>query len=262
MIPLNDPDIRRRTRPYVIYALVAVNVLIALYQLTLNGLDQAVFTYRYGVIPNELTSGQAFLNLRLPGSPLQDIATPFPTWATMFSSMFMHGGLMHLGGNMLFLWVFGDNVEDRFGHFKFLLFYLATGVAAVWAQVFVDPSSQIPMVGASGAIAGVLGAYLLQFPKSRVDTLIMVGLIMHVRLPALVLIGGWVVMQAFSGLGSLGVSSAGSGVAYFAHLGGFVAGLAATALYLAIARLSTGPGRRRLGPSQQRYWRGEPIDYD
>jgi membrane associated rhomboid family serine protease len=152
--------------------------------------------------------------------------------------------------------VFGDNIEDRYGHLKFLIFYLGAGVVAVWAQVWVDPSSQIPMVGASGAIAGVLGAYLLLFPRSKVDTLLTIGLIMHVRLPAMVLIGAWAVMQAFNGLGSLGISSAGSGVAYFAHIGGFVAGAIASLAYVGLTRPT---GAR---PRSQKYWRDEPLDYD
>ena len=189
MIPLNDPDLPRRTTPYVVYALLAANLLVFLYQLALDDLAEFIFTYRFGVIPAELTTGEEFGMARV-GRALVDLTSPIPTWATMFSSMFVHGGFMHIAGNMLFLWVFGDNVEDRFGHAKFLVFYLLAGVAAVWAQVLVDPGSEVPMVGASGAIAGVLGAYLLLFPFSRIHTLIILGFIFHVRLPALVLIGG------------------------------------------------------------------------
>ena len=262
MIPLNDPDIHRQTTPYVTYGFIALNVLIAAYQLTLTGLDEFVFTYRYGAIPFELT-GLGELGLERigvgTGIATVDLTTPVPTWATMFTSMFLHGGLLHLGGNMLFLWVFGDNVEDRFGHVRFLSFYLLAGVAAVWAQVLVSTDSVIPMVGASGAIAGVLGSYVLLFPHSRVHTLVVVGFIFHLRLRAIVLIGAWTAMQVFNGVGSLGVSSAGSGVAYFAHLGGFALGIAVTLLYLLVSR-----GRRGGPPSgrggEERYWRGRPLD--
>ena len=156
--------------------------------------------------------------------------------------MFLHGGFLHLAGNMLFLWVFGDNVEDRLGHVLFLLFYAATGAAAVWAQVVVDPASVVPMIGASGAIAGVLGGYLLFFPFSRVNTLFFVGLVFHARISAIWLIGGWGLLQLFSGVGSLGASG---GVAYFAHLGGLVAGVAAVALYKLFRREPLIRRRRR-----------------
>lgn len=257
MIPLNDPDVRRQRTPYVTYTLVTLNVVIWLYQaLVLSDLNEWVFTLRLGVIPAELTQG---LNLgleRLPtaeGSQLVDLSSPVPTWATMFTSMFLHGGFLHLAGNMVFLWVFGDNVEDRLGHVLFAVFYAATGAAAVWAQVAVDPESTVPMIGASGAIAGVLGGYLLFFPYSRVNTLFFMGIIFHARIAAIWLIGGWGLLQAFSGVGSLGASSAGSGVAYFAHLGGLAAGLAAIALYK-MAHGEPVIQRRRRPPAQ--FFRG------
>ncbi|MEK9659668.1 MAG: rhomboid family intramembrane serine protease [Chloroflexota bacterium] len=248
MFPVNDPDLHRSTRPWVIYALVAVNVLVFLYQLALSQLDGVLFTYHFGLVPAELVSGAGpgIERFRLAdGSVVSaDLASTLPSWATVFTSMFVHGGVAHVLGNMVFLWVFGDNVEDRFGHQRFLLFYLAAGIAAAAAQVAVDPASQVPMVGASGAIAGVLGAYLLLFPYSRVDTLVIVGLIFHLRIRAVWLIGGWAALQTISGLGSLGVSSAGSGVAYFAHLGGFVLGAGGVVVW----RLAHG----------QRPWQGRP----
>ena len=230
MIPLSDPDLQHyRDRPFVTTTFVVLNVLVFFYMVGLAEIDRIVFTYRYGVIPGELTSGEELgrgILVSGAGQVFVDLTSKVPTWATMFTSMFLHGGWMHLGGNMLFLWVFGDNVEHRFGHMRFLAFYLATGTAAVWAQVLFDPSSQIPMVGASGAIAGVLGAYILLFPYSRVNTLLLLGwFIMIRRIRAVFLLGFWILLQSFSGIGSIGATT-GGGVAYFAHLGGFAAGLA------------------------------------
>ena len=225
MIPLHDPDMRLHTKPYVIYALVAINVLVYVLQYSLSELDGRAFVLRFGLIPHALTSGITFETLSIGGLVL-DITTPVPTWMTVFTSMFLHGGFMHAAGNMLFLWVFGDNVENRLGRTRFIAFYLGAGVAAALAQVYVDTDSQIPMIGASGAVAGVLGAYLVLYPRSRINTLLMLGwFIMMRRIPALWLIGFWSALQIFGGLGSL-ASPGGGGVAYFAHLGGLAAGLA------------------------------------
>ncbi len=259
MLPLNDPDIHRRTTPYVTMGLLAVNALVFLYQLTLNDLDQLIFTYRFGTVPAELT-GKLELGLEGIGRGIVvDLASPIPTWATMFTSMFMHGGFLHLAGNMAFLWVFGDNIEDRFGHVRYLLFYLAAGVGAVWAQVMIDTDSVTPMVGASGAIAGILGAYLLLYPRNRISTLVLMGFIFVIRVPTAVLLGFWVLLQAFSGLGSLAApSSAGSGVAYFAHLGGFAVGAATSGALLLLQRASQQfrPSR----PPRFPPWPGEPPE--
>jgi membrane associated rhomboid family serine protease len=142
---------------------------------------------------------------------------------TIFTSMFMHGGLFHIAGNMLYLWIFGNNVEDTLGHGRYLIFYLACGVAAAMAQTAVGPGSPIPMVGASGAVSGVLGAYLLLFPHAHVTTLIILGFFFRlVQIPAVIVLGFWIVLQVLNGLGSFGASG---GVAFFAHIGGFVAGL-------------------------------------
>ena len=229
MIPLHDPDMRLHTKPYVIYVLVAINVLVYAYAFFLTEIEGLVFVWRFGVIPFELTGGAAFESLRVgtaQGVQVVDIASPVPTWMTVFTSMFLHGGFMHVAGNMLFLWVFGDNVENRLGRTRFIAFYLGAGVAAALAQVFVDTDSRIPMIGASGAVAGVLGAYLVLYPRSRINTLLMLGwFIMVRRIPALWLIGFWSALQIFGGLGSL-ASPGGGGVAYFAHLGGLAAGLA------------------------------------
>ena len=217
MIPLHDPDMRLHTKPYVIYVLVALNVLVFLYMLPLGELKET-FIYRFGLIPNELTGG---------GRPrLVDIASPVHPWITVFTSMFLHGGFLHAAGNLLFLWVFGDNVENRLGRTRFIAFYLGAGVAAALAQVAVDTDSQVPMIGASGAVAGVLGAYLVLYPRSRIHTLLLFGwFIFHRRIRAVYLIGFWGALQIFGGLGSL-ASPEGGGVAYFAHLGGLAAGVA------------------------------------
>ena len=241
MIPLSDPDLHRRSSPYVTIALIAINVAVFLYELSLNSVQTEVFFYRWGLIPAELTSGDEFTRL-FAGRAVLDITSPLPAWGTVFTAMFIHGGFMHIAGNMLFLWVFGDNIEDRMGHVQFLIFYLACGVAATWTQVAFNMGGEVPNIGASGAIAGVLGAYLLLYPQSRINTLVMFVFITVVRLPALYLLGFWFLLQLFSGAGSLGPGAyASGGVAYWAHVGGFVAGLLAIALYM---RLRGEPIRR------------------
>ena len=178
-----------------------------------------------------------------------NIASPIPTWATLLSCMFIHGGFLHLAGNMLFLWVFGTSMERRLGPLRFLLLYLATGVAATLSHLAIDPQSQAPLIGASGAVSGVLGAYLLTFPYNRIRALIVMILITVIELPAVWLLGLWFVWQLFQGLTSLGLSNTVS-VAFFAHVGGFVAG----ALLMAAARLLL---RRPVLPRRTpayRYW--------
>ena len=244
MLPISDPDLARRRRPVVNVGLMALNILVFLYEFVLIG-DQTRFVYTYGLIPAELTSGEDFTVLCTSSLPLLscpprlqvDIGTPGPTWITLFASMFMHGGLLHIGSNMLYLWVFGDNIEDKLGHIPYLIFYLSAGLAAAGAQVMVDTQSQVPMVGASGAIAGVLGAYLVLHPRSRIRTLIFVYFIMVIRIPAVLLLGFWFFLQFFSGLGSLGAQ--GGGVAYWAHIGGFAMGVAVIGVYWFLV------GRRR-----------------
>jgi membrane associated rhomboid family serine protease len=206
MFPIGDDDSAERTVPVVTYALIALNVLV--FFLELNGGEP--FIERWSVVPRRLTQN--------PGGD----------FITVFTSMFMHGGWLHLAGNMLYLWIFGDNVEDRFGHAKFTLFYLLCGIAATVAQVFVSMGSNIPNLGASGAIAGVLGAYLILFPRGRVRVLMGRSV---VPMPALVVIGLWIVLQFINGVGSITQSSETGGVAYMAHIGGFVAGLALTFLF-------------------------------
>jgi membrane associated rhomboid family serine protease len=203
MFPIGDDNSARRVTPVVTIALIIINVLVFLLELQRG--DRFITEW-------------AFIPARFSDNPSVDAVT-------LFSAMFMHGGWLHLGGNMLYLWIFGDNVEDRFGHVRFLLFYLVAGLAATFAQYAVNPASAIPNVGASGAIAGVLGAYLLMFPKARVDVLLGRQV---VAMPAFIVLGLWVVLQFVSGVGSIAdtAQTEQGGVAYMAHVGGFVAGLA------------------------------------
>ena len=215
MIPISDSAVGRRRPPVVNLVLIALNILVFLYEISLGerALDRFILTY--GLIPAALTGSLS----------LGDLA-PAPE-LTLITSMFVHGGWLHVGGNMLYLWVFGDNVEDRFGHLAYLAFYFITGIAAALAQVAVGPESPIPTVGASGAVAGVLGAYVLLHPGGRVTTLLTLGFFIRiVQLPALLVIGFWGVLQFFSGVASLAAASQQEGgVAYWAHIGGLVAGL-------------------------------------
>ncbi len=211
MIPLKD-DNPVRIFPIVTIGLIAANTLIWLYQISL-GPAQERFIFTYGAIPNELISG-------IESTP----AFGIPIQLTLITSMFLHGGLFHLGGNMLYLWIFGNNVEEAMGTFRFTLFYLICGVVAVYGNALVSPQSTVPMIGASGAISGVLGAYLLLHPHAKVLTLIPLGFYTGlVRVPAVVVLGFWIVVQLINGLFHLG--QPGGGVAWFAHIGGFVAGL-------------------------------------
>ncbi len=224
MIPIRDyrPS---GTVPYVTISLIVINVLVFIWQYLIlenqpsgfvTPLGQMlskgdIFVYSYGLIPWEITH-------------LQDRPPyiPFPIWVTLFTSMFIHGGLLHILGNMLYLWIFGDNVEDSMGHLKFLIFYLACGVIAAYSQVMINPNSTVPIVGASGAIAGVLGAYLMLFPYARVLTVVLFfWFIRLVEVPAMLLLGFWFIYQLL--LAPMG-TGAGGGVAFFAHIGGFIAG--------------------------------------
>ncbi len=206
MIPIRD-DIPTRRLPVVNYALIAANIIMFALQ-WLAGPQQEALVYQFALIPANFTA-------RLSLGDVTDI----------FSSMFMHAGLAHLAGNMLYLWIFGDNIEDRLGSVRYLLFYLAGGVVASLAHIFTNPSSQIPTVGASGAIAAVLGAYLILYPRGRVLTFIPLGFFMRLTmLPASIVLGLWFVLQLFSGVLSLGGPDVG-GVAFWAHIGGFLAGM-------------------------------------
>jgi membrane associated rhomboid family serine protease len=209
LIPLRD-IIPSRTTPVVTISLIAVNVLVFLYELSL-GRDVDAFTLYYGLVP------AAF------------------SWVAVFTSMFLHGGFLHVAGNMLYLWIFGDNVEDRMGHGRFLVFYLLCGVAAALAQTITVPDSVVPMVGASGAIAGVMGAYFVLYPRSRIVTLIPIFFFFQVvEVPAILFLGIWFVMQFLSGIGSIVSSVSGGsmgGIAFWAHVAGFVAGISGVVVF-------------------------------
>jgi membrane associated rhomboid family serine protease len=218
-IPLYDIQ-KRRTFPVVNVALIVVNVLAFLYELSLGAHLQG-FIQQAAFVPARFV----------------EAGNPFTETRSVLVSMFLHGGWGHLLGNMLYMWIFADNVEDRFGHGRFLVFYLACGWIATLAHGLSAPNSTIPSIGASGAISGVLGAYLVMFPRARVITLIPLGFFIRVaELPALIVLGFWFVLQLVSGVGSLTARSAQAGVAWWAHIGGFVAGIAVGLAYLALRR--------------------------
>jgi membrane associated rhomboid family serine protease len=217
MIPLKDENPTERL-PVVTVAFIVINVLAFLYQISL-GPAVAPFVAAYGAVP-----------VRIFGDA-EGMAVGVPASVTLLTSMFLHGGWFHLLGNMLYLWIFGNNIEDQLGHLKFVLFYGASGVLATLSHALVDMESQIPMIGASGAISGVLGAYLLLFPHAKVLALLPLGIIMQiVRVPAFILIGFWFFLQFLNGFMSL-FAVGGGGVAWFAHLGGFAAGLLLIGLF-------------------------------
>ncbi|GAK56243.1 rhomboid family protein [Candidatus Vecturithrix granuli] len=197
--PIGDDNSDRKTAPLVTYTVIALSALFFLV---------------------ELSSGEAFI-VQWAFVPRRFLANPGRDFLTVFTAMFMHAGWLHLGGNMLYLWIFGDNVEDRFGHAKFVIFYLLCGIAAMFAQLAFNPGSNVPNLGASGAIAGVLGAYIVLFPQGKVKVLMGQRV---VPMPALVVIGLWIVLQFFSGIGSIASTAETGGVAYMAHIGGFIAG--------------------------------------
>jgi len=204
MLPIGDDNTSRRIIPLVTYALIVLNVLFFLVEM--NGGD--AFIMKWAFVPSRF------------------LANPVGDFPTLFTSMFMHAGWVHLGGNMLYLWIFGDNVEDRFGSVKFIIFYLLCGLAATFAQLMFSLGSDIPNLGASGAIAGVLGAYILMFPKQSIRVAQGQRII---QVPALIMIGLWFGLQLFSGFSSI-AGTADSGVAYMAHVGGFAAGFLLTFL--------------------------------
>jgi len=214
MIPIHDENPTSST-PIVVYALIAINVVVFFHQMTLGGgLDG--FFQLYAVIPQQLSA--SFDGVR--------VNQPVPEILTLITSQFLHGGFMHIAGNMLFLWTFGDNIEHDLGHFKFLFFYLACGVLAALTHWFFGMQSGVPTVGASGAIAGVMGAYIIKYPKAKIVTILpLVIIFTTIRIPAVYFLGFWFVQQAFSSVASLGMPEAG-GVAYWAHSGGFIFGAA------------------------------------
>ncbi|OQX92371.1 MAG: rhomboid family intramembrane serine protease [candidate division Zixibacteria bacterium 4484_95] len=211
MLPLKD-DIPSRRFPFVTVVLIVINVAVYFYQLSL-GHANSLFIWKYAVVPKAITS----LHQLHPNS------TIFPP-LTLLTSQFLHGGFLHLGSNMLFLWIFGDNIEDKLGHLRFVLFYLACGAISAVIQIATFPGAEVPIIGASGAIAGVMGAYFLRFPYARVQTLIIIFFFIRIiRIPAVVFLGFWFIFQMLLGIPTLGVAE--GGVAYFAHIGGFVVGM-------------------------------------
>ena len=231
MIPIRDRN-PSGTFPYVTIGIIIVNILIFLYELSLgSGLGE--FIMKFGVVPLKVSYYSQVPDLTF-------INTFFP----FISSMFLHGGFVHLIGNMWFLWIFGDNIEDKLGHFKFIAFYFLCGIIASSVHVFFNTQSNVPCIGASGAIAGVLGAYMITFPHARVVTIVPLFVFIQVmELPAMVVLGFWFVIQFFNGAASITASASGAGVAWWAHIGGFAAGV----IILYIIRIFSvrKPGRRR-----------------
>jgi membrane associated rhomboid family serine protease len=233
MIPIRDANPTLR-RPYVTLLLIGLNVAAFLLWEPITGspTEQALFFHCHGAIPQEITTFD----------PLPQVAQACggkSVALSVFTSMFLHGGWLHIIGNMVFLWVFGNNVEDRMGRAVFIVFYLVAGVLAAYAQAFVHTASEVPLIGASGAVAGVLGAYLVMYPGARVLTLVIFFFISMIELPAVVVLGLWFVLQAFQGFGSLGGDPV--GVAWFAHIGGFVFGAVVALAFYRRQRLRREP---------------------
>jgi rhomboid family protein len=222
MFPIGDQNEQDTGPAYVTIALVALNVLAFFFEINRPS-ESAVqaFITAWGVVPREYTAG-----VDLPPT------IPYPLWSTLLTSMFLHGGWGHLGGNMLFLWIFGDNIEHRIGHLRFLIFYLACGIAAGLAHIVFNSNSSVPTVGASGAISGVLGGYLLMFPRNRVYVMTYGGV---TSVPALFMLGLWILVQFVNGVGEVARTDETGGVAYIAHIGGFIAGMVLAPL-LAVGR--------------------------
>lgn len=241
MLPIGDQD-EAGGLPLVNIAIIAINVLVFVFL----QLPSDAFTMAYSAIPFEITTGQDLIGprpIQLPDGTTETINHadgPDPIWLTLFSSMFMHGGWAHLGGNMLFLFIFGDNVERRLGSLMYIAFYVICGIVAAFAQIAVNPQSIIPTLGASGAISGVLAGYLVYFPQNRVRVL--VGFRYVTEVPALMMIGLWALLQLISGFGAIAVTDeTAGGVAYWAHIGGFVAGLVLAFVLRAFGRGPTQP---------------------
>jgi len=214
MLPLRD-DVPSRTFPYVTVGLIVVNAVVFLFEVSLGRGALASFVGTYGLVPGYVTA--YFSGAEVPARRV---------FLPLFTSMFLHGGWLHLIGNMWYLWIFGDNVEDRLGRVRFLMFYLLCGLLAGWVHYVFNAGSSVPTIGASGALAGVLGAYLISYPRARILVLLPLGFFLHfVELPALVVLGFWIILQFFYGAASVVYSSASGGVAWWAHIGGFVGGI-------------------------------------
>ncbi len=230
MFPLADENLRGRGPAIVTLAFIAINVLV----FVLLQLPDEAFTYAWSVVPAEITTGTDIARtVTVPGGSFRLEPSPSPVYVTLLSSMFMHGGWLHLLGNMLFLWIFGDNVEHTMNSIVYLGFYLVAGVVGSLAQIAVEPGSLIPSLGASGAISGVLGAYIVLFPTNRV--LVVLGYFVT-WVPALLAIGLWALLQFVNGIGQIAVTEQTGGVAYMAHIGGFVAGVLAGFAFRSLGR--------------------------
>ncbi len=235
MIPLHD-DNPTRSFPLITWLIVAVNVLVYILQI-LSPRGPHPGLVEYAMVPLEVVTGRQVP----PYAPVH------PPWLTIFTSMFMHGGLLHIGSNMLYLAIFGNNVEDRLGHFRFLIFYLACGFLAAVAHILSAPFSPVPTLGASGAVAGVLGAYFLLYPHAHVTCLVFLFFfVTTIQLPAVIVLGFWIIGQILSASSGAGMQ-VGGGIAYWAHIGGFFAGM----LLISVMAPSRAPARRRYG---RRYW--------
>lgn len=230
--PYKD-DNPRIVYPFVTYAIIALNLVVFLYQLSLDFVASQEFTLTFGLIPatltnipfSEITATYAQFLSDATNTRIYMEATPNTPLITVFTSMFMHGSIAHIFGNMLFLWIFGDNVEGALGHVRFAIFYILCGIGAALGQIFVDINSMVPMVGASGAISGVLATYMLRYPRARIHTFVFLFVIITtIQVPAFIVIGLWFAAQVLSGIGELGVDTSG-GVAWFAHIGGFLTGI-------------------------------------
>ncbi len=244
MIPISDDNSDRKITPYVNYLFIAINIIVFIvYQKFGSDIN---FTYSYAAVPAEILSGHDIVTpATWVHDPIsgQDVVIPglgitaIPVWLTLITAMFMHGGIAHIAGNMLFLWIFGDNLEDKMGHVRYFFFYLLCGVIASLTHIFSDylfgENHLIPSLGASGAISGVMGGYLLLFPLKRVTILF---IIFFVQVPAFIVLGSWILLQVANGTGYLGGSEA-SGIAYAAHIGGFIAGLLLTKRFIPANRL-------------------------
>lgn len=213
MFPLWD-EMPTRKIPIVTIIFIILNGLVYYYQLFIIT-DSMRFIYAFGLVPLEITQGTDLFPYG-----------PTPIYLTIFTSMFMHGSFVHLFGNMLYLWIFGNNIEDYLGKFGFIFFYFLCGIFAALIQILISPYSKIPMIGASGAVAGILGAYFILFPRARITTLIFFGFFIRlIKMPALFVLGLWIIFQLFYGFSNLSLQGANSGVAWFAHIGGFIGGI-------------------------------------
>jgi len=218
LLPLSDDNPTARA-PLVTIALIAMNTAVFLYQVMLSHASENMFVFQTGAIPYELTNLVSRAQIPIPGTSqtYPPALLPFPL--TLFSSMFVHGGFVHAGSNMLYLWIFGNNIEDAMGHGRFLVFYLLAGLAASLVHVVSEPASTVPMIGASGAIAGILGAYFVLFPHAKIKTFLFIFIIIQVvQIPAVIMLGFWFLTQIVN-------SGSGGGVAWYAHIGGFLFGL-------------------------------------